>query len=147
MKTIWKQDDRQELRARVRRLTPRHAAKWGKMTAPAMVAHLNDALRMATGELAVAPKKVPLRFPPLKQLGIYWVPIPKNLPTIPELIVRPPRDFTIEVTDLDHQLDTIERRGPGAMAPAHPAFGRMTGKAWGALVYRHMDHHLRQFGE
>jgi hypothetical protein len=31
-------------------------------------------------------------------------------------------------------------------APEHPAFGRLSGRAWGALVYRHMDHHLRQFG-
>jgi hypothetical protein len=147
MKSIWKPDVRRELRDRVERLTPQHAAKWGRMTAAEMVAHLNDALRMASGELAVAPKKVPLRFPPLKQLGIYWAPIPRNLPTIPELIARRPGDWMIEIADLSRQLDSVARRGPGDMAPAHPAFGSMSGKAWGALVYRHMDHHLRQFGE
>ena len=147
MKSIWKADNHREICERVQRLTPQHAAKWGKMTAAAMVVHLTDALRMASGELAVTPKKVPLRYPPLKQLALYWLPIPRNLPTIPELVARTPRDWMIEMTDLGNQLDAVVRRGPGAMAPTHPAFGRMSGKAWGALVYRHMDHHLRQFGE
>lgn len=30
--------------------------------------------------------------------------------------------------------------------PEHPAFGPLSGKAWGFLVSRHIEHHLRQFG-
>jgi hypothetical protein len=30
--------------------------------------------------------------------------------------------------------------------PEHPAFGKLSTRAWGVLIYRHMDHHLRQFG-
>jgi len=29
--------------------------------------------------------------------------------------------------------------------PEHPAFGALSRRAWGVLIYRHMDHHLRQF--
>jgi hypothetical protein len=147
MKSIWNADDHRALCERVERLTPQHSAKWGRMTAPQMAAHLNRSLRMATGELAVAPKKVPLRYPPLKQLALYWLPIPKNLPTVPELVVGTARDWATESMELRQQIDTVARRGPGAMAPVHPAFGPMSGKEWGVLVYRHMDHHLRQFGE
>jgi hypothetical protein len=25
-------------------------------------------------------------------------------------------------------------------------FGRISGRSWGALQYKHLDHHLRQFG-
>jgi len=25
-------------------------------------------------------------------------------------------------------------------------FGRLSAKQWGVLMYRHVDHHLRQFG-
>jgi hypothetical protein len=27
-----------------------------------------------------------------------------------------------------------------------PLFGPLTGREWGALAYKHADHHLRQFG-
>jgi len=25
-------------------------------------------------------------------------------------------------------------------------FGKLSGKEWGELMYKHIDHHLRQFG-
>ena len=53
-----------------------------------MVAHLNDAMRMATGELPVAPRKLPIRYFPLKQLILYVLPFPKSAPTAPELLAR-----------------------------------------------------------
>ncbi len=146
MRSIWNPSDCRELDERVRRLTPEHAARWGRMSAAQMVVHLSSSLRMASGELAVAPKHLPLRYPPLKQLALYWLPIPKNLPTAPELIARAPGEWSSELRDLCAQLEAVVRRGPGGVAAIHPAFGRMTAKGWGVLVYRHMDHHLRQFG-
>ena len=146
MKSVWNAADHRELQERVARLTPQHQARWGKMSALQTVVHLSDALRMASGELVVAPKNVPVRYPPLKQLLIYWLPMPKGLPTAPELIARQPGDWTEEVAELRRQLDALVRRGTGALAATHPAFGRMSAKDWGVLVYRHTDHHLRQFG-
>jgi hypothetical protein len=146
MKSVWNASEHRELQQRVERLTPEHAASWGKMTASQMVVHLTDALRMASGELPVAPKNVPIRYPPLKQLLIYWLPMPKGLPTAPELIARKPMEWALDVAELRRHLDEFVGRGPGRAAAAHPAFGRMSPKLWGVLVYRHMDHHLRQFG-
>jgi len=74
------------------------------------------------------------------------LPVPKGLPTARELIARKPSDWSIEVADLRDQLNGLVQRGAEALAPAHPAFGRMSAKQWGVLIYRHMDHHLRQFG-
>ena len=48
------------------------APQWGKFTAPKMVCHLAESLKMAMGDLTVAPKDLPIRYPPLKQLIIYW---------------------------------------------------------------------------
>jgi hypothetical protein len=135
-----------ELQDRVQRLTPQQPPQWGKMSAAQMVAHLADSLRMASGELEVAPKKLPLRFSPLKELVLYVLPIPKGLPTAPELIRRKPRDWSMEIADLREQLNGLVERGAEALAPSHPAFGALSPKQWGVLVYRHMDHHLRQFG-
>jgi Protein of unknown function (DUF1569) len=146
MKTIFNPRDHLELHERVQRLTTTQTARWGKMTPLQMVAHLSDSLRMASGELEVVPKKVPLRFSPLKQLVLYLLPIPKGLPSSRELIGRKPGDWTTEIAALREELNGLVERGAEALAPSHPAFGKLSAKQWGVLIYRHMDHHLRQFG-
>jgi hypothetical protein len=146
MKTIWNSSDHTEMKNRIARLTPDARPRWGRMSAPQMVVHLTDALRMASGELAIAPKKVWLRHSPLKQLIIYWLPWPKGVPTMEQLLSRVAGEWPAEVAALQSTLDDLVRRGPANAAPAHPAFGRLTGRTWGVLVYRHLDHHLRQFG-
>ena len=147
MKSIWQEQARQELNDRVGALAWDRPAAWGRFTAPKMVCHLADSLKMAMGDLKVAPKRLPIRYPPLKQLIIYVAPFPKNAPTAPELQVRPPRAWSADVSDLQTLVDRFVARGHEASAWAeHPAFGRLSRRAWRVLVYRHMDHHLRQFG-
>ena len=145
MKTLWNEADRRDLDARIARLTPERTPLWGRMTAPQMVAHLADAMRMATGEIAIAARRTPFRHPPLKQLFVYVVPIPKGLPTAKELR-RTPRAWDTEVADLRAMLESFAARGRDATWPAHPIFGRLGAHAWGVLALRHCDHHLRQFG-
>ena len=146
MKSLFNPRDHRELQDRVQRLRTNQTPQWGRMSTVQMVAHLADSLRMASGELEVAAKKVPFRYSPLKEFVLYVLPIPKGLPTSPELIARKPGDFTAEVADLRDQLNGLVQRGAGALAPEHPAFGRLSARQWGVLIYRHMDHHLRQFG-
>jgi len=74
------------------------------------------------------------------------MPFPKGAPTSPELSARPPGDWDREVVALRALVEQFGRRDPNGRWPDHPAFGRLTGRAWGVLVYRHSDHHLRQFG-
>ncbi len=144
MKSIWRASVRDELRARLARLTPESNARWGRMTAPQMVAHLADSARMALGDLPVAPTRRPIRYPPLKQLIVYLLPFPKGVPTAPELIGRIPGEFSHEVHTAGALLERIASP-PDGPRPEHPAFGRLSEQAWGVLVYRHYDHHLRQF--
>jgi hypothetical protein len=148
MRSIWEPGAAREIGDRLGRVAPDRKGEWGRMTAPQMVCHLADSLKMTIGELPVAAKNLPIRFPPLKQLIIYVAPFPKGAPTAPELLARPPRDWQADVAELRALVDRVAVRGqdPQAAWPAHPAFGRMSRRAWGVLVYRHMDHHLRQFG-
>ena len=146
MKSIWNDADYRAIRARVGRLTPDAMPLWGRMNAPQMVCHLTDALLMAGGALPVASKKLPIRFTPLKQLIVYWLPFPKGVPTAPELISRRATEWHGELAALHRELDALVARGPAGPFPAHPAFGVLAPRAWGVLVFRHMDHHLRQFG-
>jgi hypothetical protein len=146
MKSIWQDEARRELTDRVGSLTPDRRAGWGTFSAPKMVCHLADALNMAMGDLKVAPKRRPIRYPPLKQLIIYAAPFPKGTPTAPELLMRQPREWVNDVADVQ---DLLARAGSARTTdtwPDHPAFGKLSKRAWGVLIYRHMDHHLRQFG-
>jgi hypothetical protein len=137
---------RGELLARLDRLGPEAKPLWGKMSAPQMLAHVVDWMSMAKGELKTAPKNLPLRHAPLKQLVIYWLPFPKGVPTAPELLGRAPTDWAMEQAALRRHVLWFENLDPKTVWPIHPAFGRITTKAWAVLAYRHTDHHFRQFG-
>ena len=146
MKSMWRNDNRKEIKDRLGRLTPDCTARWGAMSAPQVVCHLAESLKMALGELPVKPRRLPIRYPPLKQFILYVAPFPRSAPSAPELFVRPPADWEADMADLQALVDRLHRRGPGGRWPEHPAFGKLTERSWGVLVYRHMDHHLKQFG-
>jgi len=147
MKSMWQPDARQALQQRIEQLTPTGRPEWGRMSAQQMVVHLTAAVQMATGERPVAHRQTPLRYPVIKQLVLYVLPFPRNVPTAPELVVgSTPNAWTRDVDALRATMDRFVARGPEAPWPAHPAFGRMSARQWGILVYRHVDHHLRQFG-
>lgn len=146
MPTVWDPAVRDDLLRRARTLTPQHAPKWGRFSVAGMVAHVNDALRMAAGDLVVAAKAPAfLKWAPVRYLVIHVAPMPKGAPTAPELIARATAaDLAIEQQAFETLLTELPRRQ--ALAPAHPAFGRMTRADWGAIIHKHTDHHLRQFG-
>ena len=146
MKSLHAARDRQDIARRIRALGQNAPAKWGKFSAPQMVAHLTESMRMATGDLAVRQKKSIMRFPPLKQFIIYVMPMPKSVRTAPELLARAPLLFESEVEDLLRMMERFAARDPRASWPPHPLFGAMSGGEWGALAHKHIDHHLRQFG-
>jgi hypothetical protein len=146
MKTLWNEADREVIDARLARLAADTPARWGRMRAPQMLAHLTQSMRMATGELAVKPKSLFIRHTPFKQLIIYVLPFPKGTPTAPELLARTPEEWGSELSALRASIDAFTARPRELSWPDHPAFGRLSPAQWGVLQYRHADHHLRQFG-
>ena len=147
MATFWDQKTREDFYRRVELLKPDAKPRWGKFTAAQMVAHLNDALQMASGELAVKPKKLPIRYFPLKQLILYVLPFPKSAPTAPELLARCDNaDLKCEQARFKTEAERISKRQVSDPWPEHPAFGRMSHAAWGRLIEKHIEHHLNQFG-
>lgn len=146
MKTIWHPADKQELLTRLARLNANAQPQWGKFNCGQMLAHVADGIRMTLGEVPCQPKRSPLRFWPLKQLIIYWLPFPKGAPTAPELLARPAESVENELATVQALLERLAGQARKTDWPAHPAFGSLSAQDWGALVYKHVDHHLRQFG-
>ena len=145
--TIWDSSVRASIAARAQRVTAGATPGWGKMNAGAMMAHINDSLRMALGDLPVKSKNLPLRYKPIRTLFIYYLPMPRGAPTAPELIARCQNavleDEKKTFSELINRCATIK---PGTMLAEHPAFGNLSYDEYGALIAKHTDHHLRQFG-
>lgn len=146
MTSLWDPEVQAELARRVARLTPDARPRWGRMTCPQMVVHVTDALALYLGELQTATKHTPLCYPPLKQMVIYLLPMPRNVPTARELKTRVAGEWTNELAALRAALTRFCRAAERTDWPAHPLFGRMSCRAYGVLAYKHTDHHLRQFG-
>jgi Protein of unknown function (DUF1569) len=148
MSTLADRGVRAECKARIARLDPNSPAQWGRMTARQMVCHLNDSFRVGLSEKYASPatslwqrtlvKWVALRTP------IQW---PRGVPTRPEVAQgvggTPPGVWESDREDLIRLLDAFaDCRNFGA----HPTFGRLSRSDWLIWGYRHLDHHLRQFG-
>ena len=148
MPSLHDATDRAALVARVQALAPDATARWGRMDVPRMLAHCADALRNATGDLPIPIHRVPFATTGLaKWLIIDVLPMPKGAPTAPQLLRKTPPDIRAEREAL---LALIERFGDTHSASVrwapHPLLGTLTPAQWGRLAWKHLDHHLRQFG-
>jgi hypothetical protein len=147
-KTLFDSTHRQEVVSRIRRLTPDTPRRWGKMTAPQMVAHLRDQMSHCLGDRPSTPVPGILRWPLMRRAFIYWLPWPKGRAKgPPDAFVTQPGTWTADVDDLLDLVSRFGARDPSEPWPDHALFGRMTGADWGYFCYKHFDHHLRQFGQ
>jgi hypothetical protein len=148
MKTIFEKDTYDELLMRLGSLTPECERQWGKMSASQMMEHTARAMEMATCDESM--KQALLG----KMLG--WMfknqflgeePFRKNSPTGPDFIVKDEPDFEATRVRLNELIDKFHGLGEaGTDGKVHRFFGPLTGRQWGETQYKHVDHHLRQFG-
>jgi len=147
MRTVLDERDLDALCRRVASLTPASSPRWGSLTVGGMVGHLIQSARMALGELAVEPRgKRVFRTCPLKHLILYVLPFPRGAPTSRALLVAEPGPLEAEQKELHALLRRLGSGPRSGMGPTHPLFGQLSRQAWGSLMYKHTDHHLRQFG-
>jgi hypothetical protein len=146
MKTLFDKDARDGLMPRIEGVTAELRPRWGKMNAEQMLAHLVEAMRMALGEFPTRPKKMLTRIPPFRQLFVYWLPWPKGAPTAREIMPSDRRALEDSKCDLVRVVNLVAERALQTEWPDHPSFGKLSTRAWGVLGWRHIDHHLRQFG-
>jgi transposase InsO family protein len=139
-----------QVKTRVRRLDAKSERRWGTMTPAQMLAHCSVSMQWAVGE--VVPEKGPL---PVRLMGRLVKPmvfrnddpIRKNSPTAKSLVVADERDFGREQQRLSGLIDKFAAGGAaGCTTHPHSFFGKMTPQEWAILMYKHLDHHLRQFG-
>ncbi|MHB1310705.1 MAG: DUF1569 domain-containing protein [Gemmatimonadaceae bacterium] len=143
--TIFDLPARRALLARIDRLSPDTPARWGRFTAPRMVSHLVAAIGMGLGDVAVVPHGGVMRIPAIRYLIIHVMPWPKGAPTAPEMLARIPASWPADIAALKVLVERAAANEAGHWHP-HPAFGTLSARDWGALIHRHVAHHLTQFG-
>jgi len=146
MKTLHDSTARQALQARVDALRPDSPRQWGLMRVDQMLRHVNAALEMTLGRLETRRKRIPIPLPVFKFL-VFNLPWPKGkAPTAPELIAADTYDFEKERARLKQLIGEVSAKPVDGHWVVHPAFGPLTGSECTKLQYKHLDHHLRQFG-
>lgn len=149
MKTIFDTHDRAELIERLDRLSLESEREWGKMSPSQAMEHTARVIEMATGDDQ-----------PIKQIFLgkvlSWIfknkflgeePFRKNAPTGPDYVVKDEPEFDATRERLKELIAKFNSMGEAGLdGNVHPFFGRLTGKQWGETQYKHVDHHLRQFG-
>ncbi len=150
MKNLFDPTVANHVKTRLAQLNPQSDRRWGKMTAARMLAHCSISMQWAVGE--VVPEKGAL---PARLMGRLIKPmvlrnddpLRKNSPTASSLVVTDERDLDKERDRLSGLIDTFSTGGPAACTRhPHSFFGSMTPQEWAILMYKHLDHHLRQFG-
>jgi len=153
MKSLSDRHCCEELISRVGNIRPDTPSRWGKMTAPQMICHLNDSFLGVMGEKAMEIPRGFSMWPALKYLALYapmqW---PKDVPTRPEFDQQagggtPPAQFESDVRFLLDTMERFARRKRDFQFRPHPLFKVMSEAQWMRWGYLHVDHHLRQFGQ
>ena len=148
MKNLFEPAAVMEVKERIARLKPNSERQWGKMTPAQAVAHCAAGMEMATGDIRAPRVFVGRLFGGLAKhvLLVRGRPIGRNAPTDPRLVVADDRDLGVEARRLREKIDRFAVGGPAACTThPHPFFGPLTPAEWAALMYVHVDHHLRQF--
>lgn len=148
MKTLYEKETADGIIGRIETLQPATARQWGKMDVAQMMAHCSAALDMASGKI-VLPRLFIGRL-----LGSFVRPIysnekpfSKSSPTDPKLVISDQRDFQREKEQLKVKVREFQQGGEAKCTQhPHPFFGSLTPYEWGRGMYKHLDHHLRQFG-
>lgn len=149
MKNIFDTRVTAELISRVNQLKPESPALWGKMSVDQMLAHCSVAYEMAFTNKHPKPNAV-LRFllkAFVKKGVVNEVPYKKNIQTAPVFIIKDRKNFEEEKSRLIRYLEhTLALGADHFEGKESLSFGPMTAKEWNNLFYKHLDHHLTQFG-
>ena len=148
MKDLFDRAVAEELKQRMAKLTPETQHLWGKMTVAQMMAHCSAAMEVSLGDKIMRQGFAGKVFGKwAKASMLSGKPIGKSLPTDKSYVVKDDREFDLERRRLAGYIDRFQAGGPkGCTSGPHSFFGMLTPDEWAVLNYRHLDHHLRQFG-
>lgn len=149
MKNIFAKTVPEEIIGRINLLNPDSEPKWGEMTVGQMLAHCNVIYEMVYTDKYPKPnpfKKFMLK-PFVKKTVVGEKPYPKNGRTAPQFLITNEREFEKEKKQLNSYIIKTQKLSSEYFdnKESH-SFGNLTKTEWNTMFYKHLDHHLTQFG-
>ena len=148
MKSLFEDQALTKLVNRTNKLSIESQAQWGKMDVSKMLYHCCKVFEMASAERAEPRLFIGRLLAPIfKSIFYNDKPFGKGAPTGKFSLTSDPQDILAQRDKLLKWVDLFHKEGVVISKNAlHPFFGTFTPAQWGIGMYKHLDHHLRQFG-
>ena len=145
VKNLFEPVVRQEIIARINKLTPQTPHLWGRMDVAQMLAHLQVPIGVAEGTHKLPRTFIGRIFGPIAKKMLYNdKPFKRSLPTDKSFVMKGPKEFETEKQGLIKMIINFNEQN--MVDTPHPFFGRLTKEQWSKGTWKHLDHHLQQFG-
>lgn len=142
----------EETKQRILELRSESERQWGSMAVAQTLAHCTSGIEMAMG--VIQAKRATF---PASLIGSLIKPLVfrddrpmrRKSPSSPELFSADPTrcELERERSRLIAAIDSFASQGAACCTGyPHPFFGPLKPEQWAILMYKHVDHHLRQFG-
>ena len=149
MKNIYNAEVTQEIIERINTLNPDSLALWGKMNVSQMLAHCNvtyDMIFDGKYKKESGLKKLIIKTF-IKPIVLADKPFKKNSPTSGYYRMREEKDFDVKKKRLLDYLVKTQQLGADYFDNKESvSFGKLSSKEWNTIFYKHLNHHLNQFG-
>ena len=149
VKNIFDKTVTDEIQARIEKLSPETQPLWGKMSVDQMLAHCNVSYEMAFENIHPKPNafmKFILKML-VKNTVVSETPYKKNSSTAPAFLIKDEKNFESEKARLKAYITKAQELGATYFEGKEShSFGALTSKEWNNMFYKHLDHHLGQFG-
>jgi hypothetical protein len=145
MESIFDRSVFEHVLGRIKNLESSSAARWGKMNISQMLHHINLTIEAPL-------RKIPTRGKPVffmkffKSVLYNDKPFSKGSPTPREFKISGSFDFALEKQRCMSNLKDLYNRNMKGDYHPHAFFGKLTNEQWGKHFFKHLDHHLKQFG-
>ncbi len=146
---IFTKEVSEKIIQRITNLKHNTNANWGKMSVDQMLAHCNVTYEMAYENIHKKPNafiKFVLKML-VKNVVVNEKPCAKNNKTAPQFIMKGCKDFDLERKKLMDYVTKTQQLGENHFDnnESH-SFGILNKTEWNNMFYKHLDHHLTQFG-
>jgi hypothetical protein len=146
---IFDKNVAEDVISRINKLKPDTQPLWGKMNVSQMLAHCNVPYEMVYEDKHPKPNFL-MKFI-LKTFVKSGVtnekPYKRNAQTAPAFLIRDERDFETEKNRLINYIHKTQELGEAHFDnKASHSFGNLNIREWNNMFYKHLDHHLTQFG-
>ena len=149
MKNIFEAKETEAIINRVDNLSPTSTPNWGKMSVDQMLAHCNVTYEMTFENTHPKPNgftKLLLKLF-VKKAVVGEKPYKQNGRTAPQFLITDSKNFVEEKARLVDYLKKTQALGANHFdGKESHSFGKLTTQEWNNMFYKHLDHHLNQFG-